>query len=543
VAFEFVEDILVELPDVDDQVSAFSEHEYKEEHGLIVEVVAIHEGMTRNYNFYPSKALSESLASWVTPYPKPIIINHDLKSEPIGRIMAAKMEEEIEGTSYVKLQMAVTDPEAIRKVLDERYMTGSVGGSAEQANCSVCNVDWSEASMTNIPCKHRRGKVYKGKMCYMEMNGISFKEYSFVNAPADEKSRVSGISSSSKEDQEDGWVRAARVFSLDMGKESIIEFCESQEDHNVLDGLKKKEAAPIYMNLKGAFLSAMAVAESEKEEIFDETNKESDVSDELIKEEEDILDVTDTLSSDLNQTEVEETEEVEEESNAEAEATVEETSVDEDVEEAEEVEEENSTEDDVVAEVEESSDEGEDTDDVVAESEEETVSETDLEEEENEETDETDLNESLEEKVATLESRVEEFETREQTLLEENKNTKEENGRLKDALKRNLAERVVDGKIAVGIIESADREDQVKEHVTRSASSLADSIRDLASMPAVNRSTESVSSAPVVEEESAAVLGEEDVVSTDSETEKLAEKTVDPEEGLYKLINGAFITN
>jgi len=310
VALEFTETLTIEVPDVEEQVAAFSEKEYRKGHGLIVELAAIHEGLTANYNKYSARTLEESVSSWVTPYAKPVIRNHDLASEPVGRVMAAKMEKEADGTPYTMLQVAVTDPEAIQRVLDQRYLTGSVGGKAEEAICSVCSADWARASMHNIPCRHSRGKTYKGKLAYVEMNGVSFKEYSFVNLPADQHSSVRKISTSVEEGSRadnDGWVRAARVFSLDMDNKEIVEFSES-ENRNVLEGLKKKEATPVYMNLKGAFLSALAVAEAEESD--EQTDKESQVSDKLIhEEEEDILAVADGLSSDLATSEEADTEE------------------------------------------------------------------------------------------------------------------------------------------------------------------------------------------------------------------------------------------
>ena len=84
-------------------------------------------GLTANYNNYSAAELEKALQSWVEPYPKPIILNHDLNSEPIGRVMAAKMDKEQDGSPYVRLQVAITDPVAIQKVLDKRYLTGSVG--------------------------------------------------------------------------------------------------------------------------------------------------------------------------------------------------------------------------------------------------------------------------------------------------------------------------------------------------------------------------------------------------------------------------------
>lgn len=533
-SFDFTETLTIEVPDVEEQISAFKESEYKSSHGLIIEVAAIHEGMTANFNYYPAKALQESLESWVSPYPKPIIMNHDPYSEPVGRVMAAKMSEESDGTPYVMLQVAITDPEAISKIVDQRYLTGSVGGSAKEANCSVCGADWAQASINNIPCKHSRGKTYKGKLCYREMNGIGFKEYSFVNMPADQRSNIRSIKTEEGEDN-DGWVRAARVFSLNMNDEEILEFSESTSDSNVLEGMKRKDANPIYMQLKGAFLSALAVAESEGD--LKETKEELDVDNETInQEEEDVLAVAEGLSSDLAEPEVEEEEE---------EASTEEVTEEEDeLTEDEEVKEDEETEESEVEEGDKpeaqespksedinpddssgapvSREDDEENDNVEEQEQEEEVSEE--EEVDEDEDSETDLSEA----ITTLESRVEELEAREQSLLEENT-------RLKSALKRNLAERVVDTKIALGFVKPEARDDELNEHASRSAASLADSLRDLAGMSRITPDT----SAPSINNESLSVEEGDNSVILDEEDEEIEEdKKVDPEDVFVDALMG-----
>ena len=136
-------------------------------------------GLTGNYNNYSATELEKALQSWVDPYPKPIILNHDLNSEPIGRVMAAKMDKEQDGSSYVRLQIAITDPIAAQKVLDQRYLTGSVGGRANKAVCSITGEDLAkpDASGRMPASKYKRGAVYKGKVAFLDMQDLSFKEY------------------------------------------------------------------------------------------------------------------------------------------------------------------------------------------------------------------------------------------------------------------------------------------------------------------------------------------------------------------------------
>jgi len=275
-SFQFVESVTLYIPDVKKSITSFSES--ANDNKLIVEIAAIHQGLTSNFNMYTASQLENSLATWVQPYPRPIILNHDVYSDPVGRVMAARMDMEEDGTPFVRLQAAITNPEAIQRIVDNRYLTGSVGGKADAAMCSICGKNWAEAMAAQAPgCKHQRGQIYNGKLAYFELTGLSFKEYSFVNVPADPKSGVRnpitattlGALGEESKEGEDKWVRPIKFFSLDMNKESVLELNESGENSEVLSSMKKKQAHFTYMNLKGTFLSTTAHDFSEKdEEIF-----------------------------------------------------------------------------------------------------------------------------------------------------------------------------------------------------------------------------------------------------------------------------------
>lgn len=616
---EFTENLTIELPS-SNRLVEFAEAATGS-HRLIVEVAAIHEGLTGNFNFYSARELEHALESWTTPYPKPIILNHDINSDPMGRVMSAAMDIESDGSHFVRLQIAVTSPEAISRLMDQRYLTGSVGGKSEEALCSICGKDWAEATMYNLPCRHERGKTYKGKLAYLERKQLSFHEYSFVNAPADKRSSVRSISvEDGVANESDEWLTTARIFDLNLNKPEIFEFTES-ENRDVLGALRKKEAAPLYHQLKGAFLSVLAIEEDEKE---------SQVSNEITENEDDVLAVVEQLSDDLanegdtadaEEAEVTVDEEVAEEETApEATDTSEESDESEDnavadAEEADETEETAEADEDLEDQVadepaaEEATDEEAVSDEEITAAGDEDQSVTDeseLLDDEVEEDDETEADEAeagyappagvrsaaarglelrkkfnrggtmvgvarardlsngksvslstikrmvsyfarhevdkkgqgwkegspgypsaglvawllwggdegrawankiarqaenatakasddiitddeiILEEAATeeseltaieesLELRVLDLEEREQELLEEN-------ARLKKALHRTLAERVVDTKIAFGIVNKEDRDEVLEDHVTRTASSLADSLRDLANM-------------------------------------------------------------
>jgi hypothetical protein len=517
-SFDFVENFTVKLPDFSKSDMNFAES-FNSKHGLIIEVAAIHEGLTSNYNNYSAVELEKALQSWVEPYPKPIILNHDLNTEPIGRVIAAKMDTETDGSAFVRLQVAITDPVAAQKVLDKRYLTGSVGGRAGKAVCSITGEDLAtedDSGRPKLP-KYKRGKVYKGKLAYIDMQNISFKEYSFVNQPADQKS---GVRSTKLVDGDvalsnsDNWVAKSAAFVLHMDDEDIVSI---EENKSILKDMKKKESKPIYLHLKGAFLTALALHESESDihnsksllssEDSEIINSEETHNMDDITKDEDILAVATGLSEDLSNIAASVATEESVNSDESTENVPEANSQEEAVETTE-------SEENVVADEnkETSADDSEEAevqnvDSENAEKPEESLSEDsddEVQEAVEKDNDLSDLKDNLEQDLIQLNNKVK--------LLEE------ENARLKGALHMTLVERVVDTKIALGVEPAEGRESLVAEHAKRTASSLADSLRDLAKTPVkVAKRISNFLSMPNVASEAEVVNTEDNVVTFDSE--------------------------
>lgn len=473
---DFHETLTIKLPNIEETLADYSVAEFRESHGLIVELASIHAGITANFNQYDADELEKAIPSWTTPYPKPIILHHNPETEPMGRVISARMEKEEDGTPFTMLQVAITDPAAIQKIQDKRYLTGSVGGKAEEALCSVCGKDWVAASMaTGAPCKHVRGRMYEGQLASLNMKGIGFKEYSFVNMPADQRSSIRLLSTTMESESN------AKFFSIDMNHQSV-KALEESGNREILETLKKKEAAPIYLGLKGSFLTALAINTIELEE------KVMTEAVETVEQEENVLDVVNQLSQDLSdqvsteETVVEETDEKIADETVVAEGT--EVPADENTQETPEGE-------------------------VTEETTEEVVAEEKVVEENNEDADAARQLAELNEKVSSLEPLVAELQKREASLLDEN-------AKLRSAIKRSLAERVVDAKILIGAVELAVRDAQIIEHLERSFASLADSLRDLAQLPKMASAVEALK-APKVDEELVAVEDDVPVESKESE--------------------------
>lgn len=520
-SFDFIENFTVVLPDFSKSDVDFSES-FNSKHGLIIEVAAIHEGLTSNYNNYSAIELEKALQSWVEPYPKPIILNHDLNNEPIGRVIAAKMDKESDGTSFVRLQVAITDPVAAQKVLDKRYLTGSVGGRAGKAICSISGEDLAtedDSGRPKLP-KYKRGKVYKGRMAYIDMQDISFKEYSFVNMPADSKSGVRSTKgpNAGSDIANSDWVAKSAAFILHMEEEDITSI---EDNKSVLKEMKKKESKPTYLHLKGAFLSAMALHESET----DFSNHESLLSNEDseilnaeenhnmndVSKDEDILAVANGLSEDLSSIAAAV-------SSEESEDSSDETEVAENDQETSSDSKENLSDNSEEAEV-------QNVDSESAEEPQESSSNEDEVQEETQEHDDLKVEESPEHDVTELTVKI--------ALLEE------ENSKLKSALHMTLVERVIDTKINLGYEESADREKLIAEHSGRTAASLADTLRDLAKLPSkAGKRVSSILSMPEVTSEATAE-NEENVLTLGENVQE--EKPASPVDSFEQVLVDALM--
>lgn len=523
------ENLTLSSPDLRPAVAESMHGSKESQKRIVVEIAAIHEGITKNFNKYTAEELERATSSWMTPYPKPLILNHDLNSEPIGRMVNSEYQKDVNGEGFIKLRVAILDPEAAAKVMDGRYLTGSVGGMPTAAICSICYKDVISSSRESDGCGHQRGQSYDEKICVYEHRGISFHEYSFVNAPGDSKSVVQGQVTESED---------LSIYSIDFAKASVEKLTESDGFVNIREMMSEVDANKLYLDV--AFGSQYSEEQSNNM-MFKQNNstiaKESNSSDlERTKmtqekskaevaesEDEDILDVADRLTSDLSEKSDQDIEEdidnpeekdIEEDAKKDEALPDESTSeVTEDVTEAgeddaadkvepevaaaEEVAEDevqeikedeaDSSESDTKAESKDldSEEKVEDKDESEAIAEEE-VSDTGTEE--SEEVTESEIVSNEEEVNADSEdgASVAELQARVESLEEENTRLKDQNSKMKTAIHAELATKVVEAKIAVGHLGIEDRDEAIEEHKARSASSLAYALVDIRSFAEKN---------------------------------------------------------
>src|SRR3990167_11553938 len=215
---------------------------------LVAKIAATHAGLiTRNNGFYLPEKMRKGVSTFTEHYAKPVQLHHNKSTDPVGRIVKAEyidtsngIKDKIiglpikdsfgntigklndrtfdnfingnlsfiqtvnfisdtlaksevlqdpswDGLGYALITAIISDQDAIQKILDKRYLTGSVGVSTNKAICSVCKLDWADEGS---PCEHKPGKIYDGAKAFLITGDLAYDEYSFVNVPADRHSGV-----------------------------------------------------------------------------------------------------------------------------------------------------------------------------------------------------------------------------------------------------------------------------------------------------------------------------------------------------------------
>jgi len=172
---------------------------------LEIEVDVTHGGYVNgNKYFYTCDGMAKGVASFFTPYPKPVLAHHISEGTPIGRSYSAayiplsamadpkKKDDLAVPKSKIRVRSIITDEKAIEDIFNRTYLTVSSGGYAkEPPRCSICDTPVeSMGPLGNVSgCDHRKGKKYDvdgtEKECYWIIGEMEYKEYSFVNNPAD----------------------------------------------------------------------------------------------------------------------------------------------------------------------------------------------------------------------------------------------------------------------------------------------------------------------------------------------------------------------
>jgi predicted nucleic acid-binding Zn-ribbon protein len=160
---------------------------------LLPRIEAIHAGATRNHTRYPaeklrgSQELKSGVYSWLHPYAKPVIHNHDIETEATGRIQTASFSEYTQaGRPGIIVVPKITEEKAINDILGGRLLTVSIGATTDAAICSVCGTDIISEGF----CGHMKGEEYDGIVAEWIIGNVWFDELSWVNVPADQDAQI-----------------------------------------------------------------------------------------------------------------------------------------------------------------------------------------------------------------------------------------------------------------------------------------------------------------------------------------------------------------
>lgn len=167
---------------------------------LDVTFEATHSGLNLNHSIYTSKGLEEDTQSWLYPFAKPLIKNHNMREEPIGRTQDAYfgVSELANDRDTINVTYRVSDEDAMVKFADGRYKTMSIGATSGYIRCNICGKDILKDNQLKF-CGHWKGDTYAGKRATWTVEKMTFKEGSIVNNPADVYAQVKSIKVVKKE--------------------------------------------------------------------------------------------------------------------------------------------------------------------------------------------------------------------------------------------------------------------------------------------------------------------------------------------------------
>lgn len=169
---------------------------------LDLDIEATHSGPNHNYCIYYEDSMEKDAESFVNPFKKPILKNHNTYSgEPMGRIQQASHGPSVltDERSAINLKVRVTDRDSFEKFLDGRYSTVSISGTMGTVICNICGKTILKDGKFRF-CGHWRGETYKDQVCYWGAKDIEYHEVSTVNNPADDFAQIMKVTVVTDED-------------------------------------------------------------------------------------------------------------------------------------------------------------------------------------------------------------------------------------------------------------------------------------------------------------------------------------------------------
>jgi len=316
--------------------------------GLQIRIAATHAGIiTRNNGLYLPDRMKKGATSFTDDYPKPCLLHHEEQKDPVGRIIASdyldtsgsiqdqyglknglvvrdKMGREkgvitdtmlrdfvegkmpfgmqvdtictlfrdsfledsaFEGLGHIQIVANITDKSAIEKLLDGRYLTGSVGATTNRAVCSVCRQDWTEDGK----CEHRPGGIYDGAKCFIIAGDLLYDEYSFVNVPADRHSKVLQLHFNGIQDSVE-IAKQGRIYEVQLSFPQFDSVGKEDTMSKDKEGTPVAEESTVDIKDSASPTPESAEQKTEEQEATDVQDSQTDQSDESAEQ---VADATD----------------------------------------------------------------------------------------------------------------------------------------------------------------------------------------------------------------------------------------------------------
>jgi archaellum component FlaC len=230
---------------------------------LTVTMDATHSGRLTNARVYPGTKMRKSVPSFLSPFAKPVLLDHNTARDPVGRVSKAKFIKLKDGEAFTKdfinpsdglgsgfiqLTADITDSDAIEKFLDGRYLTISTRQAMDSLICSICGEDFAKLGFWGS--EHRPGEVYKIKkdgkgkereyLCYGIAGDMEYREVSVVNIPGDSEARVSKVKLEEGDGHDCAGIMKCAGDKLLANVEQLILSSDSGEGISLLSGPDKQ---------------------------------------------------------------------------------------------------------------------------------------------------------------------------------------------------------------------------------------------------------------------------------------------------------------
>lgn len=237
---------------------------------LKVTIDATHSGVITNRRVYPGVKVKDGYKSFFSKanggssdFDKPVLKHHGVYDDPIGRVVSASFTQLKQGRDFendfmspdpvgskgsgvVTVVANITDPDAIQKIIDGRYISVSAGHETDSMTCSICD-------KSIVKCDHWPGKYYNeegdetdaenGFMCYYITGNMSYNEVSFVNMPAQPPAKLLNFKwEDFKKDQFEK-ENSLLIQSMTRGKKSMVRelvLSDMDGEYNLIKGIYVK---------------------------------------------------------------------------------------------------------------------------------------------------------------------------------------------------------------------------------------------------------------------------------------------------------------